>query len=100
VSTPDWREKSGLAAVYGSVTAFAVAAIAFLLLELSFKTWVIGRFFVGRASIFVDAFILVCAGSVLTLILSLCGRGKRRIVGAAVSSMTIIFVICLFGANR
>ena len=104
MSTPiaqrGWRDISGLIGVSGSVAAFITAVIAFSLLELSFKTWAVGRFFAGRAGIFVDAFILICAGSVLTLILSFCGRGKWRIVGAAVSFATIVFVICVFGANK
>ena len=96
----DWRGRLGLVGMYGSATALASGVIVFFLMLGSFKTTFIGRLFASRAIILVDAFLLVLITSVLTLILSSFGRGKQRTFGVAMSILTIVMVIFIFGANE
>ena len=92
----DWRDISGSVAAYGSVGAFVIALIAFILLELSFNTWAVGRYLAGHADVLVGVFLLVWAFCSLTFVLSLCGRGRLRGIGAIVSVVTIIFMAVVF----
>ena len=87
-----WRDKAGVIGVMLSAVALTTAVVAFVLLELSFGTWRVGRYFDGHASVIVDAFLLVWIVSLLTLVLSLFGHGKPRIIGTALSIVSIIFV--------
>jgi hypothetical protein len=64
----DLRGRVGLAGAATAVTAFSVAVLGFILLEASFRTWTVGRFFQNRAQVFVDLFLVLAACSAVTLI--------------------------------
>jgi hypothetical protein len=91
-----WRDTAGAIGVVLSAVALTSAIVAFVLTELSFRTWRVGRYFDGQAGAFVDAFLLVCIFSLLTLVLSLCGHGRPRIIGTVLSVVSIIFVALVF----
>jgi hypothetical protein len=71
----------------------------FGLLQASFKTWAVGRFFAGRAGLFVNAFLLLGTLSILTVLASFFGRGKRRVIGLAASVVTIFGAVLVFWIN-
>jgi hypothetical protein len=89
----DLRRRVGLAGAATAVTAFSIAVLGFILLEASFRTWIVGRFFQNRAQVFADLFLVSAACSGVTLILSLLGKDKARRVGAAFSIATLALVI-------
>jgi hypothetical protein len=92
----DLRRRVGLAGAATAVTAFSVAVLGFILLEASFRTWTVGRFFQNRAQVFVDLFLVLATCSAVTLILSLLGKDNGRRVGAAFSIATLALVIFIF----
>ena len=92
----DLRRRVGLAGAGTAVTAFSIAVLGVILLEASFRTWTVGRFFQNRAQVFADLFLVLAACSVVTLILSLFGRDNGRRVGAAFSIATLALVIFTF----
>src|SRR5215471_16649685 len=100
VNKNGFREKAGSIGAIAAATMFGIVAIAFCLLEASFRTWLVGQYFVNRAGIFVDLFIYAALCSVMTLMLSCFGRGKSRFVGIAFSVGLLAFVIFIFAVNR
>jgi hypothetical protein len=96
----DLRRRVGLAGAATAVTAFSVAVLGFILLEASFRTWAVGRFFQNRARVFVDLFLVLAACSAVTLILSLLGKDNGRRVGAAFSIATSSLVIFIFWLEK
>ena len=95
-----FRAKAGSIGAIAAVTMFGIVAIAFCLLEASFRTWSVGQYFADRAGIFVDLFTAAALCSVMTLMLSCFGRGKSRFVGIAFSVGLFAFVIFIFRANK
>jgi hypothetical protein len=91
-----WRDKAGVAGVVMAAVSLTTAVVAFSLLELSFKTWRVGRYFDGHAGLLVDTFLVVWIVSVLTLVLSLFGHGRLRVIGTLLSMVSIIFVALVF----
>jgi hypothetical protein len=96
----DLRRSVGLTGAATSVAAFSVAVLGFILLEASFRTWTVGRFFHNRAQVFVDLFLLSGACSAVTLILSLLGKDNGRRVGVAFSIATFALVIFIFWLEK
>jgi hypothetical protein len=94
------RAKVGSVGAIGSATVFTIVIIAFCLLEASFRTWTVGRFFENCAGIFVDLFLVMGVCSILTLILSCFGYGKRRGFGIALSVMVLALITFIFGTNK
>jgi hypothetical protein len=92
----DLRRRVALAGAATAVTAFSIAVLGFILLEASFRTWTVGRFFQNRAQVFADLFLVLAACSAVTLILSLLGKDNGRRVGAAFSIATFALVIFIF----
>jgi hypothetical protein len=86
----DLRRIAGLAGAATAVTVFSVAVVGFILLEASFKTWTVGRFFQNRAQVFADLFLVLAGCSAVTLILSLLGRDNGRRVGTAFSTALLL----------
>jgi hypothetical protein len=48
------RAKAGSIGAIAAVTMFGIVAVAFCLLEASFRTWSVGQYFENRAGVFVD----------------------------------------------
>jgi hypothetical protein len=92
----DLRRIVGLAGAATAATACSVAVLGFILLEASFRTWTVGRFFQNRAQVFADLFLVLAGCSALTLILSLLGKDNGRRVGAAFSIATFALIIFIF----
>jgi hypothetical protein len=82
-----------------AIASFVIFVPAFALLEGSCHTWSIGRFFAGRAGIFVDLFLVLASMSFVALALSCCGRGKSRLLGVFFSIITIASVVAVFWTN-
>jgi len=100
VSKNGLRAKAGSIGAIAAVTVFGIVAIAFCLLEASFRTRSVGQYFENRAGIFVDLFTAAALCSVITLVLSCFGRGKSRVVGIAFSIGLLALVIFIFGTNK
>jgi hypothetical protein len=98
-SSRDLRTVISTANLWISVIAFISMIICFALLQASFKTWAVGRFFAGRAGWFVDAFLLLAAISVLTGFASLYAHGKQKLLGVLASVATILGVVLIFWIN-
>ena len=95
-----FRTRAGSIGAITAATIFGIVAIAFCLLEASFRTWSVGQYFVGRAGMFVDLFSAAALCSVMTLMLSCLGRGKRRFVGIILSVGLLAFVTFIFATNK
>jgi len=91
----DLRTKAGSLGATAGAALFAAVGITTCLLEASFRTWAVGRYFENRAGIFLDIFLIAAIGSVIALALSSLGRGRNRIIGilSSTASLTIIAVI-------
>ena len=100
VKKSGFRAKAGSIGAIAAVTMFGIVAIAFCLLEASFRTWSVGQYFANRARIFVDLFIAAALCSLMTLMLSCVGQGRSRFVGIAFSIGLLAFVIFIFGTNN
>jgi hypothetical protein len=100
VSKNGFRANAGSIGAIAAVIMFGIVAIAFSLLEASFRTWSVGQYFENRAGIFVNLFIAAALFSVMTLTLSCFGRGKSRFVGIAFSIGVLALVIFIFGTNK
>lgn len=94
------RAKAGSIGAIAAVTVFGIAAVAYCLLEASFRTWSVGQYFENRAGIFVDLFTAAALYSVITLILSCLGRGRSRVVGITFSIGLLALIILIFGTNK
>jgi hypothetical protein len=94
------RAKAGSIGALTAVIMFGIVAIAFCLLEASFRTWSVGQYFENRAGIFVDLFTAAALCSVMTLILSCFGRGRSRVVGITFSIGLLALVVFIFGTNK
>jgi hypothetical protein len=100
VNENGFRAKAGSIGAITAATMFGIVAIAYCLLEASFRTWAVGQYFENHAGIFVDLFIAAALCSVLTLMLSCLGRGRGRFIGITFSVGLLAFVIFIFGTNR
>ena len=94
------RAKAGSIGAMAAVTVFGIVAIAYCLLEASFRTWSVGQYFENRAGLFVDLFTAAALCSVMTLMLSCLGRGRSRVVGIAFSIGLLALVILIFATNK
>jgi hypothetical protein len=98
----DQRELRTLLGATGfwiSLFAFVSMLIWFALLQASFKTWTVGRFFAGNASWFIDIFLSLAGISVLTGFASLFASGKQKLWGILLSVATILGVVLIFWIN-
>jgi hypothetical protein len=96
----DFRSKVGLVGSSVSMLVFLVVLLGYCLLEASFRTWTVGKYFHNRAIIFADLFTIMAASSLITLIASCFARGKRRGAGVIFSVATIVFVVIIFVTNQ
>jgi hypothetical protein len=90
------RSVAGVFGAVASVLLLGSTLISLALLEASFRTWTVGRYFSGRAIVFSDAFMITAVLSVITLILSCFTNGKLKITGLCASSATILLVVLIF----
>jgi hypothetical protein len=100
VNKNGFRTKAGSIGAITAATMFGVVAIAFCLLQASFRTWAVGQYFVNRTGIFVNLFIVAALCSVMTLMVSCLGRGRSRVVAIILSFGLLAFVIFIFATNK
>jgi hypothetical protein len=95
-STPVRRSLAGIVGAAASVVILSTTLVSFALLEASFRTWTVGRYFSGRAGAFADIFIVGAVLSIITFILSCFADGKPKITGICASGATILLVVLIF----
>lgn len=93
---PNRRSLAGVVGAVASVVIFASTVVSVVLLEASFRTWTVGRFFFGRAGTFVDILIAAAVLSGITFVLSCFADGKPKITGLCASGATILLVALIF----
>jgi hypothetical protein len=93
------RQSIGSVGFYGALVSFGCLVCSFGILQASFRTWVVGQYFAGRAGWFVNAFLVLGFVSILTAVASLFDRGPRRSAGIALSAVTLAGVILIFWVN-
>jgi hypothetical protein len=79
-----------------SVVILGTTLVSLALLEASFRTWTVGRYFSGRAGAFADIIIVGAVLSMVTFILSCFAEGKSKITGLCASGSTILLVVLIF----
>ncbi len=92
----DWRMGFGEVGFYGASIALAISLCFTVALQAAYRTWAVGRFVSGKAVFFVDGFLVLGVVSVFTLIASICGSGKKRLLGVAMSFAISVIVIWNF----
>jgi hypothetical protein len=93
---PIRRSLAGVVGAVASVVILVTTLVSLALLEASFRTWTVGRFFSGRAGAFADVFMVGAVLSVITFILSCFAVGKPKITGLCASGATIFLVVLIF----
>jgi hypothetical protein len=93
---PNRRSLAGVVGAVASVVILATTVVSLVLLEASFRTWTMGRFFSERAGSFVDIFIAAAVLSVITFVLSCFADGKPKIIGLCASGAAIFLVVLIF----
>ena len=80
-SIPIRRSLAGVVGAVASVVILSTTLVSLALLEASFRTWTVGRYFSGRAGAFMDIFIVGAVLSIITFVLSCFADRKPRITG-------------------
>ena len=93
------RASLGFVGFYGAIITFSVVCCLFVILQASFHTWAVGKYFAGRAVLFADVFLVSGLISILTAVASFFDQGRRRSVGVLLSLSTLVGVVLIFWIN-
>ncbi len=96
----DERTVAGSIGLYGGVLSLIFIAGTLLNVFGPAKDSMLDQFVVHHITLFRRALWSVFFGSIITLLCSLCGKGRQRGLGASLSIVNFLFSLSILGAGE